>query len=206
MNIKLFNERPIDYWFQKTFKTAINEVDGIHQYNLTEENVDKLTDEIFNQYKEKHLRVDFSKKSANVEMAQVSGKFFPPGTDVIRNKNYSCAKVTWTFNIQQSSKFLYASPTNHRFEIVSAEIDNLEKLRIHYQTRYGNTELSETLKKEVKNWITDLVPKMENTILLINKEIDVFNEEMKPKIKKRIEERVAEIEKKNKQNDDLADF
>ncbi|SEA51060.1 hypothetical protein [Bizionia paragorgiae] len=206
MNIKLFNEHHINHWLQKTFKSAINEVDGLHEYNLTNGNVEQLRNDVYNQYKEKPLEVDFEKKSANVEMTQISGKFFPPGADVNRNQSYSCARVVWSFNIKQSSKFLYSSPSNHSFEKVLVDVDNLTKLHIYYHTTYGSKELSEPLKKEVKNWISELVPKIENTITLINKEIAEFNEAMLPKIQERIEERIAEIEKKNNQNDDLADF
>ena len=205
--MKLFNEIHINSIFQKTFGKAINEVDSYNENEMYKENSRKITNEIFNIYQEKPLEIDFYKKSARVEMTQVLGKFFPPGTDVNRNQNYTCAKVIWTFDIGQGSKFLNALPTNHRFDGVNANVDNgNDLLNISYQTLYASAELTEEIKKKVKNWITDLVPKMENTVSLINNDISEFNKEMKPKIEEQVNKRIAEIEKKNQQNDDLADF
>ena len=205
--MKLFNEQPINLIFQKTFGKAINEVSGYSEYELNKENLQKIINEIFDVYKEKNLEIDFTKKSARVEMTQVLGKFFPAGADVNRNQNYTCAKVVWTFKIIQGLKFLNALPTNHRFDRVDVDVDNGNNLLlISYQTLYARAELSEEIKKKVKNWISDLVPKIENTVSLINNEISEFNKGMKPKIEEQINKRIEEIEKKNKQNDDLADF
>jgi hypothetical protein len=205
--MKLFNENPINLIFQKTFGKAINEVGGYNENELFKENSQKITNEIFNIFKEKPLEINFTKKSARVEMTQVLGKFFPAAADVNRNQNYTCAKVIWTFKIIQGSKFLNALPTNHRFDRVNADVDNGNNLlHISYQTLYARAELSDQIKKEVKNWISDLVPKMENTVSLINNGISEFNKEMKPKIEEQINKEIAEYEKKNKQNDDLADF
>jgi hypothetical protein len=206
MNMKLFNEYPINHWLQQTIKSAISEVDDLIEHKLKIGNVVQLQNVIYNQYKEKPLEVDFTKKSANVVMTKVSGTIFPPGADITIKKRYFCARVVWSFNIKKNSKFLTSSLSNHSFEEVFIGVDNPTKLHIYYQTTSESRELSEPLKKEVKVWIYELVPKMENTIILINKEISEFNEAMLRKIKERIEERIAEIEKKKNQNDDLADF
>lgn len=205
--MKLFNENHINIIFQKTFRKAINEVGGYNESELFKENSQKITNEIFNIFQERPLEIDFTKKSARVEMTQVLGKNFPAGADVNRSQNYTCAKVIWTFKIIQGSKFLNALPTNHRFDGVNADIDNGNNLlHINYQTLYVRAELSEQIKKEVKNWISDLVPKIENTVSLINNDISEFNKGMKPKIEEQINKEISEYEKKNKQNDDLADF
>lgn len=205
--IKLFNENHINSDFQETFKNAVRAVENLSEYELQNESSTELTERIVENFKEKPLEVDLENKSATVEMINIPGNRFPPGYDVSRGKSYPCARVKYSFDIKSdNSKFLYALPTNHRFDNVTAEVDNLVKLHIYYQTMYGNSELSDDVKKEVKNWIVDLVPKIKTTINLINKDIQDFNDGMKPKIKELIEKRIEQVNRKNKQNDDLADF
>ncbi|MEE4248866.1 MAG: hypothetical protein V2I33_26120 [Kangiellaceae bacterium] len=205
--MKLFNERPISVVFQETFGRAINEVHAINEYGFNKENLQNLTTEIYNVYKEKSIEVDFTKKSARVEMEQISGKYFPADYDVNRNQNYPCAKVVWTFKIIKGSKFLDTFPKNNSFKPINVYVDRGNNLlEVYYQTLYAREELSDQIKQEVKSWIADLVPKIENTISLINDEISEFNNAMKNKVEEEIIKRVKEIEKKNQQNDDLADF
>ncbi len=205
--IKLFNENHINDDFQETFRTAVKAVDNLSEYELTNQNSDQLAEKICKSLKEETLEVDLINKIAKVEMVEISGSSFPQEYDVNRNKNYPCARVKYTFDIKsESSKFLYSTPTNHNFDRVMADVDNLVKLHIFYQTRYGNIELNDEVKTDVKNWIINLIPKIENTISLINKEIEDFNTVMPIKLKEIIENRISKITKKNKQNDDLADF
>ena len=205
--IKLFNENHINYDFQETFKTAVKSVENLSDYQLANQSAQELTDRICKPLKEKPLVVDLENKTAKVEMIGISGSNFPQGYDVNRNKQYPCARITYTFDIKSdSSKFLYALPTNHTFPHTMVKVDNLVKLHVYYQTRYGNIDLNEEIKRTVKNWIIDLVPKIEQTISLINNEIEEFNNSLPIKLKEFIEDRISKVNRKNEQNDDLANF
>ncbi len=207
MKIKLFNENHLNSDFQKIFETASRTVKNLSEKELTINSSEELANRIFKTLEEKDLVLDLSNKEAKVEMINISGKTFPQRYDVERSKDYSCARITYKFNIiSDNSKYLSSLPPQNNFQPVNAEVYGNKELHIYYQTLYGNIELNEQTKKEVKNWIIDLVPKIENIILEINKNIAAFNLGLKPIIKELIDKRVTELSFKNKQNNDLADF
>jgi 2',3'-cyclic-nucleotide 2'-phosphodiesterase (5'-nucleotidase family) len=89
---------------------------------------------------------------------------------------------------------IYASVTDRSFTI-------------YYHTDYARKELSEEVKKDVKDWAERVIPSIKKMIQVINDEVENFNDTtLVNKITDLIAERKDELNKRDSQNDDLNDL
>ena len=205
--IKLFREKRINETYNLPVSNMVKSVKRIDEHRILNTDTDTLTDEIFKSFKRNHLEIDFSDREVNVKMVDLPAGYFPRSYDVRRGKTYPCAKANYTFTVKSGEMDLLAvQPNQNQFMAnVDASI-NGNNFTIGYQTHYGNIELSEEIKKEIKNTMAKTIEQMESTVIGINQDLDVYNSEMKRMIRENIEKRKVDIEKKNSQNDDLNDF
>lgn len=140
-------------------------------------------------------------------MIDLPAKLFPRGYDVRQGKSYSCAKAFYTFNVKSGEVgLLSVQPNINPFMSNVDTTINGNSFTIGYQTYYGSIELSDEIKKDIKNTMAKTIAEMESTVNGINQDLEVFNTEIKRLIKENIEKRKVEIEKKNSQNNELNDL
>lgn len=205
--MKLFGEQHITQIFRQNVERMRGRVNSMTDSRLLSQEKTAIVNEIFNMFEEQGIEIDFTNRDVDIRLADRLGRSFPPGTDLAPNEILSVAEVTYTFiNKSESTKFLNATPTRRVLQhVVKARIDGIN-IRIPYLTRYAQIELNDAVKKEVKDWISGLIPQLESTVVSINDEIVAYNDEMRIQIDKLVSEKIEAAKRKQDTKDSLADF
>ncbi len=206
--MRLFGEQHITKIFKANEQRTLRMIDGLDDGTLLNEKKSEIVADIYSSIKEKAIKIDFANKKTVIKMSERLGSSFPPGTDVERNKMYPVAEVTYIFkNNLTANEFLDAIPSRAVLKSpVSAHVDGDFNLQMSYLTKYARIDLSDEVKKEVKDWIINLIPQLETTVSLINEEIDNYNKKMESLIDELISKRIEDAKSKKDLGDDLVDF
>ncbi|NHM04701.1 hypothetical protein [Flavobacterium celericrescens] len=205
--IKLFREKKINDLFITAGRNIIKKADSINDYELFNSEVESLAIKTLAPLKLKHLSIDFENRTAESKMIDIPAENFPRNYDVRRGQKYPCARVSYSYNLLSNNiELLSVSPINFTIsQIVDTNVGK-NNFTIHYQTLYGNLNLTDEIKKEIKNWASSLEDEMKEVVKCINKEIDTFNIDILELLKKAIEDRKNKIISKKDQDNDLNDF
>lgn len=205
--MNLFKEKRINDTYNGLIENMVTRVNGLQESRILNGNVEKLTNDLFKSLKINPLIIDFSDRKVALEMTDRPGSHFPSDFDVSRERNYSCAEVFYTFTvISGDMELLTVQPNTHEFTKDVKVSMSGNNFTISYQTLYGNSELSEELKREIKSIMTATINEMESTVTGINHDLEEYNAKISDMIKEKIEQRKIKIKNKNSQNNELNDF
>tara|TARA_R110002020_G_scaffold297926_4_gene513626 strand:- start:5007 stop:5666 length:660 start_codon:yes stop_codon:yes gene_type:complete len=204
--IKLFRERPIRDAFAVIEKNAERKVDTITESGITGEIKDEHIKMITESLQIHPIDINFDDRKVDVKMVNIKGSHFPPQYDVQRGKNYLCAMVSYEYKANGNQELLSIHPTTANFNrnLLVDVIGNA--LTINIQTLYGNSELNEKTRKEVKNEIIAITDDMKIVIEALNNEVEEFNKGINQMVIDKVNARKEIIEKREKQKNDLNDF
>lgn len=205
--IRLFNEKSITQIFDLTISRIPLNIEKILDYQIQNVDLKELAENTSKHHILKKLEVDFDKRSVDVVMVDLSGNQFPPGTDIRRNQKISCARVDYTFTVTSGDiELLCVRPQGSTFNHNVAATINNNNFTISYQTKYANTDLSEAIKKEVKQNIRAIIDSCKVVVEAINKEIDEFNMKLPQYYFELLESRKKRIQKEINLKNDLNDL
>jgi hypothetical protein len=204
--ISLFREKRIDDLFRIVLRNIQEHIAQINEKQLLEENSLSLAKKVADRFYVKPLTIDFEKKDVKVMMVNLPWNAFPPDYDVTRGNSYSCAKVLYTIQINGDLELLNAKPNESSlYRPIKADVTE-NAFTIEYQTLYGNSELSEEIRLEVKRNAKQDIDSIKNLVPILNKEVKVFNDGLENKAFEIIEKRKISIKNKGDQNLDLNDL
>lgn len=205
--IKLFREKKISDYFIISGRNVLKKVESINEYELLNDEVENLAVKILTPLKLKHLSIDFENRTAESKMINIPAENFPRNYDVRRGQKYPCARVSYTYNLLSNNiELLSVCPSNFLINKVVDTSVGQNNFTIHYQTLYGNINLTDEIKREVKIWASSIEEQMTEIIKNINDEIDSFNIEILELLKNTIEGRKMKINAKKNQDNDLNNF
>lgn len=177
--IRLFNEKSITDIFEVAIRNIPKKLSNIIDSQILNVDLNELAANTANHNTISELEIDFEQREVEVVMFNILGSNFPPGTAVRRNQSYPCARVNYTFTVRSGDiELLSIRPQSAIFNYnVSTEIRN-NKFTISYQTKYATVDLSEEVKREVKQSIKAIIDSCKIVIDAINKEVIEFNEKL----------------------------
>lgn len=204
---KLFRERRIDDAFSLVLENARKNVNRLEKYRILNEDLENMATMIAQALNINKLTIDLNDRVTKVEMVEIPWNRFPAGTDVRHGRSYPCARVNYTFTINDGDvELLSVHPQTSSFNHdITAKVNN-NKFTIGYQTLYANRELSEKVKSEVKQGMRNIINSLDTVIGAINEEVEDFNGNLADYVKELLEKRKEEIKKQDDQNNDLNDL
>lgn len=120
--------------------------------------------------------------------------------------NDKVARVDYTFAFSGNSRLLGVQPSKRTFQYdIDAEVSNLT-FRISYKTQYVSENLSDQVKKDVKNTMSPIIDELPNMISAINEEIRALNGQIFNIVDQAIKDRKAHLDQIEKQNNELNDL
>ncbi|MGV0757599.1 hypothetical protein ACTS95_10380 [Empedobacter brevis] len=205
--IKLFREKEISDYFVIVGRNILSKVDNISEAELLNNEVNDLATKILAPLKLKHLEIDFKSRTAESNMIEIPASNFPRDYDVRAGQKYPCVRVSYTYDVSSNNiELLSVAPASFIIsKVVNTSVDQKD-FTIHYNTLYQNINLSDEIKKEIKNWVTSVEEEMVEIVKAINKEIDDFNIEILYLLKSNIENKKNKTSHKKDQDIDLNNF
>ena len=204
--IKLFKEVPIQNAFSIVERNAGRKVESIAESGILGSDVEEQIKMITESLQIKPIEIDFDDRKVETKMVNVKGSSFPPQFDVERNKNYPCVMVSYEYKANGNQELLSVQPKTANFNRILPVSLNGNVLTINIQTLYGNPELNEKTKKEVKNQIIAITDDMKIVIDAINTEIQEYNGTINETVIGKVNNRKELINKRESQKNDLNDF
>ena len=202
----LFKQQPL----VNLFNAAMQRTEASIRHKSDEEFFsfpkEKLIESFMRDEKIEHLQINLEDRTSDVQMLPIPAEQFPAGYDVRRGEKYPMARVKYSYKKPLKDSLLNYLPNGVTF---SKNVDfsvGSDKLHIYYQTRYANENLSDEVKKEVRNFMIELHEDINNVVKTMNAEIDIFNIKLKENIESWIDDRIEKKAQKEKQNDDLNNF
>ena len=204
--MKLFKEKNINEYFKVIFEKVKLDIENMNEEKFMQYNPNELAKIKSDASKLNHFQIDLENRTSNVVMVLIPGKRFPITYDVTRGQSYPCARIDYSYNLPKESELLSFQPTGFQIsQQIEASI-NEDKLILHYQTLYGNENLTEAEKIKVNNAMILLHEEINRIVEYINLDIDIFNGKIDELISKLISKRRDKINKSGDQNNDLNDF
>tara|TARA_R110001583_G_C5475560_1_gene393262 strand:+ start:73 stop:690 length:618 start_codon:yes stop_codon:yes gene_type:complete len=204
--IKLFRERPIQDAFSIIENNIPRRVNNITDSGITGPNLAEHIKTVTEGLQIRPISIDFEDRKVDLKMVNLKGNRFPAGFDVTPNGTYPCALVEYEFKANGNQELLSLHPRTANFNRTVLANINGNVLTIGIQTLYGNSELNDKTKKEVKSEISGIMDDMKNVIDAINNEVSEFNKNINQKVTEQFNIKKAEIEKKEAQKSDLNDL
>jgi hypothetical protein len=202
--VKLFNDVTIDTAFRGVFNKIDAQLRNLPDTTFLSTTVEVLAKRVSEMYKLKGIFIDWSSIKPAIEMRQVSGRSFPPDYDVDRNKNYPCAYVSYTVPIKGDITLLSTRPSKRMMTVDVNILVNGNTFSFGYQTRYSNTDLSDAVKKAVKEYLDSIRQTAPEVETAINEEVAEFNSStINAYASEEIAKRILAIKKHNDNLNDL---
>ncbi|OXB25118.1 hypothetical protein B0A80_02490 [Flavobacterium tructae] len=202
----LFKQQPL----VNLFNAAKQRTEASVRYRSDEEFFsfpkEKLIELFMRDEKIEHLQINLEDRTSDVQMIPIPAEHFPAGYDVRRGEKYPLARVRYSYKKPVKDSLLNYLPKGVTFNKNVDFSVGSDKLHIYYQTHYANENLSDEVKKEVRDFMIELHDEINNIVKTMNAEIDAFNIELKENIESWIDDRIEKIALKNKQNEDLNNF
>ena len=172
--INLFKERSIQDVFAIVEKNAERKVYFVAESEIMGTNVGKHIKMITEKLQIIPIIIDFNDRKVDVKMVNIKGSDFPTQYGVVREKSYPCALVSYEYETSGDQELLSIYPRTANFNRSLLVDVNGNVLIINIQTLYGNIELNEKTKKEIKNEIIAITNDMKIVIEALNNEIKEF--------------------------------
>ncbi|MEM9001500.1 MAG: hypothetical protein AAGB24_14650 [Bacteroidota bacterium] len=201
----LFGEITTEKYFANRKKNAESAAKAIPSHEVKKDNIDELCKKIVKEHTVASIGVDFESRKGSIVNENLKGSIFPQGFDVRPEEYYVRAKAVYTFNASGDSTLFRLRPKKASFDKKFRGEKEYNKLSIEYRT-FEEKPLSDKKIEESKEYIKEAIIIMEQTIPLINEEIDEFNPTLEPAVRAILEEKISEVETEKKQNFDINDF
>ncbi|GJM30193.1 MAG: hypothetical protein DHS20C17_28280 [Cyclobacteriaceae bacterium] len=204
--MRLFKEGTIDKIFHDVLNNIRTEIDSLRDSQILSGSLSDLSKSIADSHQISELEIDLDNRMVDVVMVDVPGTspLFPPGTDVMGDQLYPCARVNYGFTIDSGDlNLLSLQPTAVAFNHdVSFEVDG-NQFTIGYQTRNATLELSQTWRDKTKEWLRVIIDRLREVINASNKEVQEFNSSLQGQVSEALEAKREELQRRKDQNDDL---
>lgn len=202
----LFRQHHLKKLFDETKQRAEASTRNINDYEIDNFSKEVIIQNTLKDYKIEHLEINLENRTSSVEMIPIPAEKFPGGYDVRRGGKYPLARVKYSYNKPKKYNLLEYLPNGMNFNKNVEFSTGSNNLFIYYQTLYANENLSDDVKREVKNFMIELHDDIRNIIENMNQQIDAFNIELQAVIEKEINARIEKKIQKENQNNDLNDF
>lgn len=193
----LFNKERIENYLSANSQSLMAEIDRWHDSAFEENDLDKSAERLFERFRIKEISLDLE----NISNPTTEMKSHPTGAEH--------AVVTYYIPFNGDPRLFRCQPTVHSPRRIAGEIidrHDRSAIKIELGTNYGNIELSEEKRNEVKVAIRQIVEDINNVITNINNDCNKYNQEFKHSIAKELKNRAERIAVIKKQNEDLNPF
>lgn len=154
------------------------------------------------------ISIEFESRKVNLQMIGLTKDRFPPQAQFSMEdgKKYDCAKVTYTYKIKGRENIFNFKPDTFHSQInISCEVSN-KQLEVIIQTYYGNENLNDKTKTEIKGIMQRFEDDVKRNLDNINKQIKEYNSSL-PKLMEDLLQIKKNISKSRKNAEsDLNDF
>lgn len=200
--IRLFNELPIEKYFQIVISNLRKDIYKLPEHQITAGNLEKIVQLIKTKNKIQPIILSMEGRTSKVTMEPRPGSSFPGEYDVDRSKSYSCAVVNYIIPFTGNSELFSVQPTRMTNWSYLADISK-GCLTFKVWTLHLNEDLNDTVLEMVKKEAKVVIGNLEKFTSAILMDIENFENTIEGLALDFLKERKNEIEKRNKRDDDL---
>lgn len=204
--MKLFGERRIEDLFLNV-ESNIKSCVAARRGDVLTKDIETVANEIYNLIKIKTtLRLDKKGTTVKTIMKSLPTNRMPHDARMFATKaSYEFACVNYLIPFEGNVDLFAYQPRKHSGHTYEGSLRK-NSLLIELQTQSVSEKLNEKIEIEVTNMINQVVEKIEENITQVNTECESYNEILKTKIIKAIEDYIKDDNDRKKQEDRLNPF